>query len=144
MASRDDRWRAHSWHLLRQSFSALAEKDAAARLDLQDASVESAVEGLVARLLGYVSRADAAETEDTHDYVRRLLKDWDRRAALARESGERLYYRRTDNDRAALLKPFGQSGEGWLAGDSMRSVEPNVAVEVQEPQEEVHRGQDQA
>jgi hypothetical protein len=31
-----------------------------------------------------------------------------------------------------------------LVSDSMRSVEPNVAVEVREPNEEANRGPDQA
>lgn len=130
--------------LLRQSFSPLADNDAAGRFDLEDDRISAAVERLVEQFLGYVTRSDRLEAEETSDAVWSLLRDWDRRAAQARESGEFLYYERSKKEQTALLKRFGQSGEGWLVGDSMRSVEPNVAVEVQEPQEEVHRGEDQA
>ncbi|MFD3439040.1 helicase-related protein [Streptomyces sp. NPDC058685] len=130
--------------LLRQSFTALAPHDAAGRFDLGDDRIREAVERLVDRFLGYVTRADDLEAPETLSAIWSLLRDWDRRAAQARESDEPLYYQRTMKDQAALLKKFGQPGEGWLVGDSMRAVEPNVAVEVQEPQEEVHHGEDQA
>jgi hypothetical protein len=130
--------------LLRQSFTALAPHDAAGRFDLGDDRIREAVERLVDRFLGYVTRADDLEAPETRSAIWSLLRDWDRRAAQARESDEPLYYQRTMKDQAALLKKFGQPGEGWLVGDSMRSVEPNVAVEVREPQEEVHHGEDQA
>lgn len=130
--------------LLRQSFTALAPNEAAARFDLGDDRIREAVDRLVERFLGYVTRADGLEAPETRSAVWSLLRDWDRRAAQARESDEPLYYQRMKKDQAALLKKFGQPGEGWLVADSMRSVEPNVAVEVQEPQEEVHHGEDQA
>ncbi|NLU68799.1 helicase-related protein [Streptomyces sp. HNM0574] len=130
--------------LLRHSFTPLAENDAAGGFDLEDDLVGEAVSGLVERFLEYVTRADGLEAEETRAAVWRLLKDWHRRAADARESGESFHYERRNQEQAALLKRFGQPGEGWLVGDSMRDVESNVAVEVQEPQEEVHRGEDQA
>jgi hypothetical protein len=130
--------------LLRQSFTELAPNDAADRLDLKDNRIREAVDRLADRFLGYVTRADNLEAAETRSAMWSLLRDWDRRATQARETGEPLYYQHTKKDQAALLKKFGQPGEGWLVGDSMRSVEPNVAVEVQEPQEEVHRGEDQA
>jgi hypothetical protein len=144
LASRDRSLAGALVTLLRQSFTALAPNDAAGRLDLKDDRIREAVDRLVDRFLGYVARADGLEAADTRSAVWSLLRDWDRRAAQAREADEPLYYQRTKKDQAALLKRFGQPGEGWLVGDSMRSVEPNVAVEVQEPQEEVHRGEDQA
>ncbi|MFC8489428.1 helicase-related protein [Streptomyces sp. NPDC057235] len=144
LASRDRSLAGALVALLRQSFTALAPNDAAGRLDLGDDRIREAVDRLVDGFLGYVTRADALEAEETHSAVWSLLRDWDRRAARAREAGESLYYQRTKKEQEALLKKFGQPGEGWLVGDSMRSVEPNVAVEVQEPQEEVHRGEDQA
>ncbi|MEV6663270.1 helicase-related protein [Streptomyces nigra] len=130
--------------LLRQSFTPFARNEAAGELDLADDRIQEAVERLVERFLGHVTRADGLESADTRAAVWSLLRDWDRRAAQARGSGEPLYYQRTKKDQKALLKKFGQSGEGWLVADSMRSVEPNVAVEVREPQEEVHHGEDQA
>jgi hypothetical protein len=63
-----------------------------------------------------------------------LLNDWDRRAAEVRAADAEMSYDRGRGG-AALLKRFGQPGEGWLVADSMRSVEPNVAVEVREPLE---------
>lgn len=130
--------------LLRQSFTMFAPNDAAGLLDLDDGRMREAAEQLVDRFIGYVTRADCLEANETRDAVRRLLREWDRRAQLAREAKEPLYYESTKKDQAALLKRFGKPGEGWLVGDSMRSVEPSVAVEVQEPQEEVHRAEDQA
>ncbi|MFE0375699.1 helicase-related protein [Streptomyces inhibens] len=144
LASRDRSLAGALVALLRQSFTPLADNDAAGRFDLEDDRLSEAVGRLVEQFLGYVARADRLEAEETRVDVRRMLKDWHRRTAQARESGESLYYQRSNKDQAALLKKFGQPGEGWLVGDSMRSVEPNVAVEVQEPQEEVHRGEDQA
>ncbi|WP_367574448.1 helicase-related protein [Streptomyces griseoaurantiacus] len=144
LASRDRSLAGAVIALLRQSFVPLADGDAAGRLDLEDSKVGEAVERLVDRFLGYVTRADALEAEETEDAVWRLLRDWDRRAAQAREAKEPLFYERSKKEQTALLKRFGQPGEGWLVGDSMRSVEPNVAVEVQEPLEEVHRGENQA
>ncbi|MEU6536617.1 helicase-related protein [Streptomyces sp. NPDC047000] len=144
LASRDRSLAGALVALLRQSFVPLAENDTAGRFDLGDDRLRDGVERLVEQFLVYVTRADPLEAEETSDAVLSLLREWDHRAAQARESGDHLYYQRSKKDRAALLKKFGQSGEGWLVGDSMRSVEPNVAVEVQEPQEEVHRGEDQA
>lgn len=144
LASRDRSLAGALVALLRQSFTALAPNDAAGRFDLGDDRIREAVDRLVDRFLGYVTRADGLEASETRSAVWSLLRDWDRRAAQARESDEPLYYQRTMKDQAALLKKFGQPGEGWLVADSMRSVEPNVAVEVQEPQEEVHHGEDQA
>ncbi|WP_330290698.1 helicase-related protein [Streptomyces sp. NBC_00576] len=130
--------------LLRQSFTPLSQNDEAGQLDLGDVRIRNAVEGIVDRFLGYVHRSDGSEATDTRHALWSLLTDWDRRAQLARDSDEPLYYQRTKNEQAALLKSFGQPGEGWLVADSMRSVEPSVAVEVQEPQEEVLDGEDQA
>ncbi|MGW0022604.1 helicase-related protein [Rhodococcus sp. NPDC003382] len=144
LASRDRSLAGALVAMVRHSFEPLAANGVASRLDLGDTRIESAVSRLVDKFLGYVSRADEIEFEETHDAVWGLLRDWNRRAAAAREANEPLNYERSKDVETALLKRFGQSGEGWLVNDSMRSVEPNVAVEVQEPQEEVHRGEDQA
>ncbi|GIG67095.1 helicase-related protein [Phytomonospora endophytica] len=144
LASRDRSLAGALVALLRHSVGPLAENDAAERLDLADDRLNKMVDGLLERFLGYVTRADPLEAEETRDALRHLLEDWDRRAGKARESGESLHYEGSKKGQGALLKRFGQPGEGWLVGDSMRSVEPNVAVEVQEPLEEAHRGEDQA
>lgn len=121
--------------LLRQSFSTLADNDNASRLDLSDHRMREAIDKLVATFLELVSRSEGVEAEETEEEVRRLLRDWDRRARLAREAGSTLLYDRRKSDDDALLKRFGQTGEGWLVADSMRSVEPKVAVQVREPME---------
>ena len=125
--------------LVRQSFQPLAADTAASNFDLDDSSMEQAVARLVASFLDLVNRADPSEHDDTSDEIGSLLREWDRRAEVARQQGTALRYDRNQAGDTALLKRFGQEGEGWLVGDSMRSVEPNVAVAVREPQEEVRR-----
>ena len=119
--------------LVRHLVPSLAENNSAAHFDLRDPAQSASIEILVEHFIDAVRRADRLEAEDTRERVRLLLNDWDRRARNAREAGKTLLYDRTSNDDAALLKRFGQPGEGWLVSDSMRSVEPNVAVEVREP-----------
>ena len=130
--------------LLRHSIPALAPNDAASRLDLDDDTMRRTVEGLVDTLVALITRSERIEAQETEEEVWRLLREWDRRAALARDTGASLQYDRGKADDQALLKRFDQSGEGWLVADSMRSVEPNVAVHVREPMEEVRRGTDPA
>lgn len=130
--------------LLRHSFQELAADTSAGRLDLDDSRMHDAIERLIACFLGFVRRSDAVEEDEAKEEIWRLLREWDSRAKRARdENGSLQYERRVKTDKA-LLKRFGQTGEGWLVGDSMRSVEPNVAVEVQEPLQEVKRAENQA
>ncbi|MEU5156363.1 helicase-related protein [Glycomyces sp. NPDC021274] len=130
--------------LIRHSFSDLADNDGAGRFDLDDAGTAEAVKGVVDQFLQRVRHSDAMEVEETRFQVEALLNDWHRRAAKARESGQHFRYERVKQEQIALLKRFDQPGEGWTVADSMRSVDPNVSVEVQEPLEEVIRGKDQA
>lgn len=130
--------------LVRHLGPGMAENDAAKRLDLEDPAQRSSLDSLVDRFVDLVDRSDPVETEDTRERLGTLLRQWDRRAREARESGEGLLYDRVKADDAALFKRFGQPGEGWLVADSMRSVEPNVAVDVREPYEEGSNAADQA
>lgn len=130
--------------MLRQSFTTISADSSAKIFDLSDEKIEKAVDELMTRLLGYVARSDRGEEEATTEQVGKLLRDWDLRASSARKEGVPLTYDRRRQADNALLKRYGQAGEGWLVGDSMRSVEENVAVGVKEPQEEVHRAADQA
>lgn len=130
--------------LIRHLGPGLSSNDAAKDLDLQDPGQRSLVDLLVGGLLERVARADSVETSETCERITNLLRDWDRRARAAREAGESLLYDRSKADDSALLKRFGQDGEGWLVADSMRSVEPNVEVEVREPFEEGAGATDQA
>jgi len=129
--------------LVRQSFVIFADDRSAGALDLTDQRMRTAIDELVARFLGYVARSDKAEEEDTLEEIERLLRDWDARAERARNDNSPLCYERRVTTDTALLKRYGQSGEGWLVADSMRSVEENVAVEVKEPYEEAQRATDQ-
>ena len=130
--------------LLRHSFPVLAANDAASRLDLEDDRVQSSIEKLLTRFLDLVKRSDRAEAEETEEEVWWLLRDWDRRAKIAREACTKLVYDRRTQEDDALLKRFGQSGQGWLVADSMRSVEPNVAIHVREPLEGGNGGTNRA
>ncbi|OII13103.1 helicase [Curtobacterium sp. MCBA15_009] len=130
--------------LVRHLGPGLSSNDAAKDLDLADAGQRNLVDRLVSGLLERVASADSVETSDTRERIVTLLNEWDRRARAAREAGERLLYDRATADDSALFKRFGQAGEGWLVADSMRSVEPNVAVEVREPFEEGSIATDQA
>jgi hypothetical protein len=130
--------------LVRHSVQVLAADDAAGRLDLSDSRMQHAIEQLVSGFLGLVARSDAVEEEEAEEGIWRLLREWNLRAERAREENTTLHYDRHVQADKALLKRFGQPGEGWIVGDSMRSVEPNVAIEVHEPLQEVPRATDQA
>lgn len=130
--------------LVRHTVPTLSSNKDAVRLDLGEPSQKATITTLVDALAGRVARADAAELEDTQARLWALVRDWDRRARAARAAGDELVYDRNKSQDNALLKRFGQSGEGWLVADSMRSVEPNVSVEVREPHEEGKDGTNQA
>jgi hypothetical protein len=129
--------------LIRHSFPALAGGASAGRFDLSDTGFRSALDPLIERFLTIVARADRQERDEVCEQAWELLRGWDHRAGRARSDGESLQYEGKPGA-DALLKRFGQTGPGMLVGDSMRSVEPNVAVEVQEPMQEVERAEDQA
>jgi len=130
--------------LVRHTVPALSSNTSPSRLDLGESSQKATFTALVEALAGRVGRAEKTEFEDTQARLWALVRDWDRRAAAARAAGEELLYDRNKSQDNALLKRFGQTGEGWLVADSMRSVEPNVSVEVREPHEEGKDGTNQA
>lgn len=130
--------------LVRHTMPALSSNSSALRLDLNDPSQKATLTALLEALARRVERADKAEVQDTEARLWALVRDWDRRASAARTAGEELFYDRNKSQDKALLKRFGQAGEGWLVADSMRSVEPNVSVEVREPHEEGKDGTNQA
>lgn len=128
--------------LLRHTIPALSGDSDAGALDLSDEGLRETVEKLIERFLELVGRSEEGETAAVGEEVRRLLREWDRKASEARSSGERLRYEHKQAGDRALVKRFGQLGSEWLVADSMRSVEPNVAVEVQEPEREARRAED--
>lgn len=119
--------------LLRHSVPQLADNDAAVRLDLDDTALAPAIASLVDQMVERVDVAEKMEAEEAATQIWALLREWSRRALESRDGDAKLRYERSSGADSALLKRFGQPGEGWLVGDSMRSVEPNVAVEVREP-----------
>jgi hypothetical protein len=128
--------------LIRNSFPELVGNSSAGGFDLADEHFRKRLEVLVGRLVDTVDKADRQESEESSEQIWRLLREWDRLAGEARVDGEVLRYERRTQGGTGLLKRFGQSGPGWLVGDSMRSVEASVAVEVQEPLREVERAED--
>ncbi|WP_410793459.1 helicase-related protein [Kribbella sp. C-35] len=135
VASRERSLRGALVLLMRHSFGMLASNTGAVEMNLDDGQLASSIEKSVDGLRQLVARSDATEVDETTALIRSLLNDWDRRAGDARHAGQEMVYNRRPNVDLALLKRFGQSGEGWLVADSMRSVEPNVAIEVREPME---------
>lgn len=125
--------------LIRHSFPGLAGDANAAEFDLGNPPFRTAVDQLIEKFLSLVAKADPDERTDVDEELWRLLRDWDHDAREARADSGSLRYERLPKSDVALLKRFGQAGQGWLVADSMRSVEPNVAVEVQE---EVQRAED--
>lgn len=144
LASRDRSLAGALVALVRHTVPALSGNNSPSRLDLGDSSQKATLTALVEALAGRVDRADKTEFQDTQAQLWALVRDWDRRAGAARTASEELLYERNKNQDCALLKRFGQTGEGWLVADSMRSVEPNVSVEVREPHEEGKNGTNQA
>lgn len=130
--------------LLRHSIPVLADNDAAGLLDLEDAQMKSTIQGLVVSLMQIIDQSEPIEAGETEASLWELLRAWDHRARNARAAGDALRYDRSKTTEDSLLKRFGEGGEGWLVADSMRSVEPNVAVEVREPMEEVRLGANKA
>lgn len=126
--------------LVRHSLPMLSDDDAAGRLNLDDDGMHSALETLVSNFSRMIALADELEARDATEEIWRLLREWDLRAKRARASSVALRYDRHPGTDEALLKRFGQPGEGWLVADSMRSVEPNVGIEVKEPLEQVTHG----
>lgn len=133
LASRDRSLAGALVMLMRNSFRTLSPNSAAVLLDLSEERLDRSVTQRLEDLEKIVRAADMEESDETMGQFRALLRDWVRRAEHARSTRAEFVYERTRKAPEALLKRFGQPGEGWLVADSMRSVEPNVAIEVREP-----------
>lgn len=142
MSSRDRSLAGALIALLRHAVPVLAGDGDAGAFDLSEDRFRATVEVLIERFLDLVRESDEDEKTAVGDQVWQLLREWDRKAREARDAGERLRYEHRQAGDRALVKRFGQTGDEWLVADSMRSVEPNVAVEVQEPEREVRRAED--
>lgn len=128
--------------LLRHGLPALAGDATAGRFDLSDTRFRASLENLLNEFIELAGASDEGERAHLSDQIWELMREWDRKAADARAAGESLRYEHRQAGDRALLKRFGQLGDDWMAGDSMRSVEPNVQVEVQEPEKEAQRAED--
>jgi hypothetical protein len=93
-------------------------------------SADRSVDKAVRLLLNAVRRAEPGSESDAESELRRLVADWDRRSAEAREAGRVLRYESSDKDYPALLRNFGERKEGWETMHSMRSVDRQVRVLV--------------
>ena len=142
LSSRDRSLAGAIISLFRHSFPMLAADGDAGEFDLSDDRFRRSVETLVGRFLDLVLESEEHEKDAVDEQVWRLIREWDRKAQGARDAGERLRYEHRRGGDRALVKRFGQAGDEWLVGDSMRSVEPNVLIEVQEPEREVQRAED--
>ena len=125
--------------LVRHSLPALSRNEDAGAFDLSAPGFRELLYLVLDRFAELVRRADPSEADATAEQVNRLVREWDRWAANARAAGETLLYERKTPDSVALMKRAGDKGAGWLVGDSMRSVEPNVAVEVIEPRKDIQK-----
>lgn len=129
--------------LLRHTVPALREDESALRMDLGDELLKRQVDHVIEKFLQVVNRAEPDEADLTQEATWRILRQWHDRAALARSGGQTLFYGPQKSGDPTLLKRYGQEKEGYIVGDSMRSVEPNVTLEVREPFQERYRGTNQ-
>lgn len=118
--------------LLRHWYPQLAANDEAGKLDLSDPAFNGSIERVTEQFVEHIRRSDGQAADDCLIQIQVLLREWDQKAAEAREALEPLKYERAKHEDRALVKRFGHPGDFWIVGDSMRSVDPNVAVEVQE------------
>lgn len=126
--------------LLRNALPPLS--DNATKMDLDNPSMRSAVETLTDKFIRLAGRSEGFEENDTRNELWSYLREWDSRAKSARETHTTLQYERRKTTEESLLKRFDEPGQGWLVADSMRSVDPNVAVRVREPLEGGDNGTD--
>lgn len=87
---------------------------------------DPAVKKAIARLAATARSADPDEADQSERELHRFAHEWQERAERAVAQGERLHYQSRDNP--ALLKDFGEQGEGWPTMHSMRSVDRQVRV----------------
>ncbi|MCW2135106.1 helicase-related protein [Arthrobacter sp. VKM Ac-2550] len=121
--------------LVRQGLSPFSGNNDAGRYDRADAQISRAVNGLVDQLLSRVERADTAEQAATRRQVDEYLAEWHDKAQMSGARAPLKYEKKSSTDRNVLLRRFDDLFDGWLVADSMRTVEPSVAIEVQEPYE---------
>lgn len=121
LASRERSLRAALVLLVRHGVG-LRDNGAAGDFSRDDPAVKNAV----ARLVAAARIADPDEADHTERELLRFTREWQERAERAVTQGERLHYQSRDNP--ALLKDFGEQGEGWPTMHSMRSVDRQVRV----------------
>ncbi|MBN6767058.1 MULTISPECIES: helicase-related protein [Micrococcus] len=121
--------------LARQGIPDLGPNEAAGRFRKSDPHSGGALREMLDELLARVDASDPAESHRTKEELVRLVAQWDHRASDP-DSPPLQYQRRRftkRNDSNVLLKDFAEAGPGWVTANSMRSVEPNSAIEIREP-----------
>lgn len=134
MSSRERSLRGAVTALLRQALPILEGNTDAANLNLGNEWIQADVDELLDELRLLIRRADAAEVNAAAAQMRSVVNDWNVRRADAEESNERLVFQaKSKEGEVALLRRFGEAGDAWEVGNSMRSVESPVRVVVREP-----------
>lgn len=119
--------------LIRNTFSHLSDDAAAGKFDLSDERFKLDLEELIGMLVDTVAKADPLERHAVYEESWRLFREWDEKAREVRQTGSALTYaHKTGSSMPSLLRQAGAPPGGWLVGSSMRSVEPNVGLEVDE------------
>ena len=122
--------------LVRQGLQPFSGNNDASRYDRTDARVSRAVDGLVDQLLHRVERSDIAERDATRRQIEKYLAEWHDKAQTSGAETPLKYEKSgPTKDQNVLLRRFDDRIDGWLVADSMRTVEPGVAIEVLEPYE---------
>jgi hypothetical protein len=126
LPSRDRSLRAALVILMRHAFG-LSGNDAAGRFDADAPATKQAVAALLAR----IEAVDPGELEACREELGRIVSDWQERAALARATGQPLWYDAQGNrQHRSLMVPFGSQDDGWPVLNSMRSVDKQCRVKV--------------
>jgi hypothetical protein len=97
----------------------------AVRFDQGDALMKQLMDELELR----AAKADPSEAEELGRHLWQLAADWAVRA-LASEGSEFSLTYQPNRDQPAVLRRFGQAGDGWQTLDSMRNVDVTVDIKV--------------
>lgn len=125
--------------LLRTTIPELGGNSDAINFDRNDRRQNDEVQYRIDRLLQKIQMSESREAAATKSQINQILGEWDFRASEARKNEATLNYTKGRWDEKEneisqyLLKQFGQEGQGWIYGTSMRSIDPSVAVEIREP-----------
>jgi superfamily II DNA/RNA helicase len=98
----------------------------AGRFDASDPQVVKAVNTLIEQ----AKIKDPAEADNTEIHLKRLVMEWQHKAATSKRSGYPLDYKSRSKQVPSLLTGFANKGDGWPTLHSMRSVDPECDITV--------------